>query len=82
MVFLFAHECGHHALGHIVSALRGGFIGPEQELAADCFAKRQLLGKDVLGVTEFSAVLEFLREIPGDPTTYPGPVRVRKMKDC
>jgi hypothetical protein len=81
--FLYAHECGHHALGQVMGVLYYNlFIGPPDELGADCFAGQKLKQKNLISGTEWQNVLEFLKTIPGDPTTYPGPQRVNQLKGC
>jgi hypothetical protein len=81
--FLYAHECGHHALGHVIGALYYRMvIGPPDELAADCFSGQQLLRKGLISAAEWQQVLGFVATIPGDPTTYAGPQRVQLLKQC
>ncbi|MFO0452611.1 MAG: hypothetical protein ACK52I_28820 [Pseudomonadota bacterium] len=78
--FLYAHECGHHALGQVVAGFLGLPIGPEQELAADCFALRTLAG--AMTPPDRQGLMQFLAQVPGDPTTYPGPARVQRLSGC
>lgn len=81
--FLYAHECGHHALGQVLAAFYYQlFLGPPYELAADCFAARSLRQQGRLSNAEFAQVMQFLAAIPGDPTTYPGPRRVEGIVSC
>jgi hypothetical protein len=81
--FLLAHECGHHALGQVLAALYyNAPIARDDELSADCFAGQQLKRIGRLTETEWRDVLDFLRTVPGDPTTYPGPQRVSKLLQC
>src|ERR1700730_10278408 len=42
-LFFYAHECGHHALGHALTGLR---LNQEQE--ADCFGIVELVKRDLL----------------------------------
>jgi len=43
--FVFAHECGHHALNHtsMLGLLREGHLFAQKELAADCWAAKTLV---------------------------------------
>lgn len=79
--FLYAHECGHHALGQVRAAALGVFIGPDKELAADCFAIKSLKKAGTTD-SELQAIFNFLLSVPGDQTTYAGPIRVNKLKGC
>lgn len=81
--FLYAHECGHHALGQVrAGAMFGVFIGPPLELAADCFAMRELKRLDLVNAASIGVILKFLSQVPGDPTTFNGPERVRRLQQC
>jgi hypothetical protein len=81
--FLYAHECGHHALGQILSVFfYHANIGPQEELAADCFAAQELRRIGLLSPSDWEETLKFLATVPGDPTTLPGPRRVRELRDC
>ncbi len=81
--FLYAHECGHHALGQVIGALYyQTFIGPPDELAADCFAGQELKKGGLISTSDWQQVLAFLATVPGDPTTYPGPQRVNLLNQC
>jgi hypothetical protein len=81
--FLYAHECGHHALGQVLGALYyHTFIAPPDELAADCFAGQQLKNSGLISAADWTEVLTFLASVPGDPSTYPGPQRVKLLAKC
>jgi hypothetical protein len=81
--FLFAHECGHHALGQVrAGVLFGLFIGPPLELAADCFAMSELRRLNSVDASSIDNILQFLSTVPGDPTTFPGPQRVQRLTQC
>jgi len=81
--FLLAHECGHHALGQVrAAAMFRVFIGPPLELGADCFAMRELKRLRVVDQSSIKAVLNFLSQVPGDPTTFAGPERVQRLQEC
>jgi hypothetical protein len=77
--FLYAHECGHHALGQIVGYRNARIpIDRDGELRADCFAVKQLA--DVLSSDQMDTVYDFLRHLAGDAVDYPGPTRVSKLQ--
>lgn len=76
--FFYAHECGHHALGH---PLQGLILGQEQ--AADCWGivtlyKTHAISDDDLAVIEG----DMARIGPGDWTHLPGPVRAINLESC
>jgi hypothetical protein len=85
-MFVYEHECGHHALGHLQEGeksdqdltQKGHF---KQELDADCFAikKMKKMGYD------FSGVLSIIDDIypwPKDPEHPSGKVRSRHLSSC
>jgi hypothetical protein len=83
--YLDAHECGHHALGHVQASLALGPaapIGRDEELAADCFSITRLRAQNGLDDPETTAVLNFLANIPPDAVNYPGPLRVQRIRAC
>jgi hypothetical protein len=81
--FLFAHECGHQALGQVRAAfLFNVFLGPPFELAADCFAMSELRRLNAVSDTDVNTILQFLMTVPGDVTTFPGPERVTRLRQC
>ncbi|HRE44389.1 MAG TPA: hypothetical protein PKY87_10515 [Terricaulis sp.] len=43
--FILAHECGHHAEGHVNSQPRSQEENNQRELAADCWAARTIAGQ-------------------------------------
>jgi hypothetical protein len=58
------------------------FLGPDFELAADCFALNELNRNKLVNASNVQSILNFLSTIPGDPWNYPGPTRVSKLKQC
>jgi hypothetical protein len=83
--YLYAHECGHHALGHVVAFLHLGAVAPigrEQEIAADCFSIIELRKQQVLNNMDTAVVLSALSTLPADPANYAGPTRVQRIKAC
>ena len=82
VTFLYAHECGHHALGQVIGASKGIMIDRDGELAADCFAKYSVQGLGLLTTGQLQAVYNFIATLPGTPVDYPGPVRVTRIQAC
>jgi hypothetical protein len=81
--FLLAHECGHHALGQVrAAAMFGVFIGQPLELEADCFAMSELRRLNLVDAASINSILTFLSQVPGDPTTFNGPQRVQRIRQC
>jgi hypothetical protein len=80
--FLLAHECGHHALGQIRGVLLGGPMGRGQEAASDCFAMGALRYVGALSSSERNVIIQFLRNLPGDPMNDPGPIRAARLDRC
>ena len=77
-LFFYAHECGHHALGHLLQGLR---LGQEQE--ADCWSIRTLVKKGLFSDSDISAVqADIARMGRGDWTHLPGPQRAINLRAC
>lgn len=77
-LFFYAHECGHHALGHVLSGLR---LGQEQE--ADCWGVVKLRKLHRLTDQDISVVQsDIARFGRGDWTHLPGPIRAIKLREC
>jgi hypothetical protein len=83
--FVFAHECGHHALDHtsMIGLLREGHLFETKELAADCWGARAMVAA---GRTEdLRAQLAIFRSMSDQ---RPGPryplfgTRADRMEDC
>lgn len=78
--FFLYHECGHHALGHIVGQ---GSFPMANEQAADCWAARTLVESgqfdegDIADVQ--NAIARFGR---GDWSHLPGPMRAMNLPRC
>ncbi|MEM1297957.1 MAG: hypothetical protein AAGH68_01665 [Pseudomonadota bacterium] len=83
--FVMAHECAHHALGHTSpeGLLREGFQFQEKELAADCWAARELTARG-----EADVVAEQIALWDRQDTDRPGPryptwaERIDKLREC
>lgn len=77
-VFFYAHECGHHVLGH---GVQGHPLVREQE--ADCWAVQQLVGSGQFGNPEINAVQwDISRFGRGDWSHLPGPIRAINLGAC
>lgn len=74
--FLFAHECGHHVLGH-------GSIAPVNEQDADCWAIRTLVNKFGLPRDRIPEIQTQIAAFGvGDWTHLPGPLRAAHLPLC
>jgi len=81
--YLYAHECGHHALGQVrAAAMYNIFLGPEFELAADCFSMNSLKQQRVVNTTDIETILSVIFTLPADPWNYAGPERVKRIRLC
>ncbi|HET7433258.1 MAG TPA: hypothetical protein VFN10_00955 [Thermoanaerobaculia bacterium] len=80
--FVYYHECGHHALGHVLGFSRGIPGPPSMEIDADCYAMATLAQ---LGLTQrdFALIAGAFYYNPAKPPYYPdGPTRVAYMQAC
>jgi hypothetical protein len=77
-LFFYAHECGHHALGHVMSGLR---LGQEQE--ADCWGISRLRELGLLSDRDVTLVQgDIARFGRGDWTHLPGRQRAINLRKC
>jgi hypothetical protein len=76
--FIFLHECGHCALGHIYANKMSHKKTNQQELDADCYAAKR--GKS-LGLN-LTNVLKDVNILPRDPDHPAGPVRAKNIEAC
>jgi hypothetical protein len=79
-LFVYAHECGHLALGHL---RRGESTTVTQEQAADCFGIRSLMNK--VGVTTDDVTIlqgAMQRLGGGDARHLPWPARMYDLEAC
>jgi len=77
-LFFYAHECGHHALGHTLKGLR---LGQEQE--ADCWAINKLVELKLVSDQDISLIqADIARFGRGDWTHLPGPQRAISLRGC
>ncbi len=77
--FFYFHECGHHALGQVVS---GQNIPYASEQAADCWAARTLVASGTFSDADLRAVQRDVSQSPGDWTHLPGPQRALNLVAC
>ncbi len=78
-LFVYAHECGHHALGHLFHPP----VTVVQEQQADCWAINTLLDQNLLPPSAVSIVQgDIVRASPGDWTHLPGPQRAFNLRAC
>lgn len=76
--FFYAHECGHHALGH---PLQGIVLGQEQQ--ADCWGIVTLFKAHAISDDDVAVIQGDMATIgPGDWTHLPGPVRAINLVAC
>jgi len=76
-LFWYAHECAHHALGHMVNP------GPTNEAMADCWAVRTGRQQRWFPPASFQALAQVLQNSPGSIWGHlPGPARLRNMWSC
>jgi hypothetical protein len=77
--FFFAHECGHHALGH----LYGGIQGVDKEQQADCWAVHKLKLDERLHEGDLETIQQDLGTIArSDENHSAGLRRASNLKWC
>lgn len=77
--FFYFHECGHHALGQVLSGVSIPFRS-EQE--ADCWAARELVDSGEFTRDDLVAVGREVSRSPGDWSHLPGPQRALNLLRC
>jgi hypothetical protein len=81
--FVYMHECGHHALGHIVRATFGMVRPLVDEQEADCWAIRTMMQRGMLSSSDLNSVQEtFWQHFRGDWMHLPGPQRAINLRTC
>ena len=76
-LFWYAHECAHHALGHLAS------VHPFNEAAADCWAVRTGRQQGWFPPYAFQGLIAVLGRSPGSVWGHlPGPQRIANMQSC
>ncbi|HEX7918160.1 MAG TPA: hypothetical protein VF454_02100 [Gemmatimonadales bacterium] len=77
-LFVYLHECGHHALGHLYKPTAARW-----EREADCWAMELLVDGGMLGPEDEGALRHDLaRMFPGDGLHLPGEAALRDMQGC
>ncbi len=76
-LFWYAHECAHHALGHLVT------MASTNEADADCWAVRTGRSQGWFPPQAFQLLVATLGNSPGSTWGHlPGPARVGHMWAC
>ena len=76
-LFFYGHECGHHALGHILGRYP---MAHEQE--ADCYGIVTLVAAGLLGEDDIAPIQADLSRAPGNWDHLPGPYRTINLRGC
>jgi hypothetical protein len=77
-LFVYAHECGHQALGHL---LHSATLDREQE--ADCWAINLIYRNALVDDGGLRVIERDIRQFAvGDATHLPGPVRAQALDAC
>lgn len=83
VMFVYEHECGHHALGHIEEG--GGKLKQKdhfkQELDADCYAAQRMRQMNYTS-TDITKVIDDVYPWPRDPEHPSGKVRSQHVAAC
>lgn len=83
LLFFYAHECMHHALGHIYNVLvLHQYPSQTREVDADCGAAKLVRDQGLVNSAEISYVAStFVNNPPIGP--YPaGPIRAQNIMNC
>lgn len=74
----YAHECAHHALGHLTHRL-----SELRETEADCWATYILTRMGLVNRSELATIYNEISALPGDGWVYlPGPARAVSSSKC
>lgn len=77
--WIHAHECAHHALGH----LRYGALGAAQEIEADCWATRELTAQGLLSPDDIALMEHAIAQLlPAHWEHMPGRFRAIELQKC
>lgn len=76
--FFYLHECGHHALGQLVT---GQYFPLVSEQEADCWAAKNL-SQQGLSLVDLRAIQNDVAKSPGDWAHLPGPRRALNLEAC
>lgn len=77
--FFYFHECGHHALGQVISGRSIPYLSEQQ---ADCWAARSLVEGGEFTLDDLRAVQIDVSRSPGDWSHLPGPQRALNLVAC
>ncbi len=78
-LFFYAHECGHHALGHVL----GGRVTIDQEQEADCFGINELVRAGLVNDAQITVIQRSIYSFGrADWTHLPGPQRAINLRAC
>jgi len=79
VTFFLYHECGHHALGHLL----GASFPLTNEQAADCWAARTLVSQGAFNENDIRTVQAAIAHLGrADWTHLPGPIRAMNLRLC
>jgi hypothetical protein len=76
--FFYLHECGHHALGQIIT---GAYFPLVSEQQADCWAARAMTSQGYT-LADLRQVQADIAQSPGDWSHLPGPQRALNVPAC
>jgi hypothetical protein len=77
-LFVYAHECGHQALGHVLDSAT-----PNREQEADCWAINLIYRNALVDDAGLRVIVrDIARFGVGDATHLPGPMRALSLDDC
>ena len=82
LLFIYAHECGHHALGHIRLFVQGLTPPPTYEMDADCFASKTVRNQGLLNLQQIQFVASTFQNNPPMGPYPAGPVRAQNIVNC
>lgn len=78
--FILAHECGHHAAGHLISTNSPPFV---EEWEADCYAMAVVMDADWFTAESLKKILRLVIGLESDGVAHlPGVERAALMITC
>jgi len=78
-LFWYAHECAHHALGHLIGSTFPLLVEEE----ADCWGIKTLYKRGILSDADVKVVEHDISKLPfSDWMHLPGPLRAINLKLC
>lgn len=83
-LFVFLHECGHHALGHLLTRsnpydIRNNW---QKEEDADCYALQHMYQKTTVTMQDLNTIANFFWDDPITKGHPDGQTRVQAMVNC